>query len=135
MSGFSSIGNVGHIPTSGSGKNIITPESLFRSAEEKNAYSKLVGRSAGSIPAQDIKVGKVKVEIFDLSDASQREEYEALWKDLLEKASRSEVLVESRKDLVQRADGTSYWMKYVEYVELGPQEEAEDKLEGSTNER
>jgi hypothetical protein len=32
--------------------------------------------------------------------------------------SKGQVVVETSKDLVHRPDGTSYWMKYVEYVEF-----------------
>ena len=64
-------------------------------------------------------MGRVRVETFDLSDPARVEAYERLWKELLEKSGRMEVAVDSRKDLVHRADGTSYWLKYVEYVEFG----------------
>lgn len=134
MSGFSSIGNVGHIPTSGSGSRDVTPNSLFSTLEEREAYGRLVGGRNGT-QSQELKVGKVKVEIFDLSDSSQREAYETLWKDLIEKSSRMEAIVDSRKDLVQRPDGTPYWMKYVEYVEIGSREESKEKQEESGNGR
>ena len=72
----------------------------------------------GRPSSANFDVKKVKVEIFDLSDEKQVKRYEKLWKELLEKSARMEVVVESSKNLVQRADGTSYWMKYVEYVEF-----------------
>lgn len=62
----------------------------------------------------------VKVHIFNLSDASERSEYEKLWADLLKKMSCGSVVVDSHSDLVKDKDGTSYWMKYVEYVEFEP---------------
>lgn len=119
MSGFSSIGNPGNIPTVGSGANAASPASLFRSIDEKLRYQDLVGGVRKPAP---VKVKKVCVKIFDLSDQSQVEEYENLWAELLAKSSSMEVVVDTRKDLVHRADGTSYWMKYVEYVEFGPDE-------------
>lgn len=119
MSGFSSIAVPGGIPMSGSGRSMITPESLFSSSAEKAAYQKLIDNATGGKPTESVKIKKVCVRIFDLSNAKQVKEYEKLWTELLEKASRMEVIVDHHKDLVQRKDGTSYWMKYVEYVEFG----------------
>lgn len=118
MSGFSSIAVPGGIPMSGSGRSMITPESLFRSSAEKAAYQKLIDNATGGNTTESVKIKKVCVRIFDLSNAKQVKEYEKLWTELLEKASRMEVIVDHHKDLVQRKDGTSYWMKYVEYVEF-----------------
>ena len=129
MSAFSSIALPGRIPSSGSGSSI-SPEKLFGSKEEKDEYRRIV-ESYGKSIAPDVKIRKVEVRIFDLSDKNQVEEYAKLWKELLEKAARNEVAVESRKDLVHRKDGTSYWMKYVEYVEFGDaSEDPEKKSEG-----
>jgi len=126
MSSFASIAVPGGIPMSGSGRGMITPESLFSSSAEKAAYQKLLDNAAGGRPSNAIKIKKVCVKVFDLSNAKQVKEYEKLWAELLEKASRLEVVVEHHNDLVQRKDGTSYWMKYVEYVEFG-EAEASDK--------
>lgn len=85
-------------------------------------------------PAQGagFKVRRVKVETFDLSDPERVRAYESLWAELLEKSGRMEVVVDSRKDLVHRADGTSYWLKYVEYVEFGDADDsAEDGKDGN----
>ena len=119
MSGFSSIALPGRIPVSGSGRGAITPESLFGSPSEKAAYQRLIDSAVGGKKAEAITVKNVCVRIFDLSNSRQVKEYEKLWAELLEKASRMEVIVDHHKDLVQRKDGTSYWMKYVEYVEFG----------------
>ena len=115
MSGFSSIAVPGKIPTCGGGSGSITPDSLFSSEKERLAYKYIL--EGGGKP--NINIKKVKVEIFDMSDAKQVKRYEKLWKELLEKASRMEVVVDHSKNLVQRPDGTSYWLKYVEYVEFG----------------
>lgn len=115
MSGFSSIALPGRIPTAGSGRNDITPESLFSSEKERSEYDRIL---SGSQSDPNFCVKKVRVEIFDLSDKKQVRKYEKLWKELLEKSARMEVVVDSGKNLVQRKDGTSYWMKYVEYVEF-----------------
>lgn len=112
MSGFSSIALPGKIPVSG---NRVSPESLFRSDEEKRAYQEIID---GVVAGRSIAIKRVKVEIFDLSDPKQVKRYEKLWKELLNKQTRMEVVVEARKDLVHRPDGTSYWMKYVEYTEF-----------------
>lgn len=122
MSGVASMGIPGRIPTFCSAGSWLTPDALFKDDREKAAYRGIIeGRGYGAAsPA--IKVGKVCVRIFDLSDPVQVSEYEKLWAELLEKASRNEVIVESQKDLVHRKDGTSYWMKYVEYVEFGEAE-------------
>lgn len=122
MSGFSSIAIPGGIPMSGAGRSMITPDSLFRSSAEKAAYQRLIDNATGSKSAEAVKIKKVCVKIFDLSDSKQVKAYEKLWTELLEKASRMEVIVDHHKDLVQRKDGTSYWMKYVEYVEFGASE-------------
>ena len=98
----------------------ITPEELFKSGPDKAEYMKILD---GTAKDPSFKVGKVCVRIFDLSDEKQVKEYEDLWKDLLEKSARMEVVVDSRKDLVHRSDGTSYWMKYVEYVEFSDAKE------------
>lgn len=126
MSGFSSIAIPGGIPMSGAGRSMITPESLFSSSAEKAAYQRLIDNANGGKSAEAVKIKKVCVRIFDLSESKQVKAYEKLWTELLEKASRMEVIVDHHKDLVQRKDGTSYWMKYVEYVEFGA---SEDKIE------
>lgn len=115
MSGFASIALPGTVPTAGNGKGI-TPEMLFRSNDEKKQYERIID-SIGSSRNLDIK--KVEVKIFDLSDDKQRKEYEKLWAKLLVMVAAGTVVVEHSKDLVHRPDGTSYWMKYVEYVEFG----------------
>lgn len=116
MSGFSSAALPGRMPTSGSGRDSVTAESLFSSKKERTAYERILGQNGDK---SNFSVKKVKVEIFDMSDAKQVRRYEKLWKELLEKASRMEVIVDYSKNLVQRPDGTSYWLKYVEYVEFG----------------
>lgn len=113
MSGFADIAKPGGIPTIGGGKNI-TPESLFRNAAERSKYEQLLSSSVQN----GINIKKVSVQIFDLSDIKQCKKYEKLWAELLVKVSKGKVVVETSKDLVHRPDGTSYWMKYVEYVEF-----------------
>lgn len=115
MSGFASIALPGSVPTSGNGK-AITPEILFRTNAEKKKYERILD-SAGQMKILEIK--KVEVRIFDLSDDKQRKDYEKLWAKLLPMVAKGEVVVDQSKDLVHRSDGTSYWMKYVEYVEFG----------------
>lgn len=114
MSGFANIALPGGIPTSGGGRGI-TPESLFKHGERAK-YEKLLDSYAKAGGGLDIK--NVSVRIFDLSDKKERKEYEKLWAKLLVKVSKGEAVVDSSKDLVHRTDGTSYWMKYVEYVEF-----------------
>ena len=117
MSGIASMALPGGIPTYVVGKGRINPKELFSSNEERSEYRRILnGRELDNI-APDVKIKKVCVKIFDLSNEDQVREYERLWSELLEKVARMEVFVESQKDLVKRPDGTSYWMKYVEYVE------------------
>ena len=127
MSGFSSIAVPGGIPMSGAGRSMITPENLFSCSAEKAAYQKLIDNATGNRSAESVKIKKVCVRIFDLSDSKQVKAYEKLWSELLEKASRMEVIVDHHKDLVQRKDGTSYWMKYIEYVEFGASSESDSE--------
>lgn len=117
MSGIASMALPGRIPTFCSGGKI-TPDVLFRNDSERAAYQSLLDEKTGRGTAPSVKVERVCVRIFDLSDADQVAEYEKLWAELLEKTARNEVIVEAQKDLVRRSDGTSYWMKYVEYVEF-----------------
>lgn len=131
MSDFSSIAIPGGIPMSGSGRSMITPETLFGTAAEKAAYQRLIDNAAGGKSAESVKIKKVCVRIFDLSDSKQVRAYEKLWSELLEKASRMEVIVDHHKDLVQRKDGTSYWMKYVEYVEFGAADPSDSDRPGA----
>ena len=135
MSGFSSIAIPGGIPMSGAGRSMITPENLFSCSAEKAAYQKLIDNSSGFKSAEAVKIKKVCVRIFDLSDSKQVKAYEKLWTELLEKASRMEVIVDHHKDLVQRKDGTSYWMKYVEYVEFGASDASDSEESRSKVER
>lgn len=118
MSAFDDAAIPGRMPTSGSGSQMVTPELLFKNEAEKAMYRDILN-GAGKSTSRAFKVKKVKVEIFDLSDSKQRSRYEKLWADLLVKVSKLEAVVEHSKDLVRRPDGTSYWMKYVEYVEFG----------------
>ena len=101
------------VPTFGTDGRSVDPMELL-----KRAFP------VGSVP---IKIKKVSVKIFDFSDEKQVREYEKLWAKLLEKKARFEVAVETSKDLVRRADGTSYWLKYVEYVEFGSESEGKDR--------
>lgn len=126
MSGFSSAALPGRMPTAGSGKDSVNPESLFSSRRERSAYEQILEQNTAG---QNLNIKKVKVEVFDMSDPKQVRRYEKLWKELLEKVSRMEAVVDYSKNLVQRPDGTSYWMKYVEYVEFGK------STGGSRNER
>ena len=120
MSGLSSMALPGRIPVAGSGRSI-TPESLFGHGSDGDGYQRIGGSSAPGI-----KVKKVKVSVFDLSDKKQVRAYEKLWAYLLEKTAKMEVVVDHHKDLVHRPDGTSYWMKYVEYVEFCEGEQERD---------
>ena len=115
MSAFDTAALPGRIPTSGDNQGI-SPSALFRTKSERDAYKRIV---SGDSVDSGLKIDKVKVEIFDLSDETQRRKYEKLWAKLLVKVSNMEAVVETSKDLVHRPDGTSYWMKYVEYVEFG----------------
>ena len=124
MSGFASVALPGTVPTIGPGRKQVTPESLFKDQSEKKAYQNLIDSVGARPDIANKHVKSVNVRIFDLSDKKQVEEYEKLSKELWDKTSRMEVLVDSRKDLVHRKDGTSYWMKYVEYVEFGDGNEA-----------
>ena len=127
MSGIASMAIPGRIPTFSSGGKRIDPSSLFKDSGERSAYQAVLDGQTGRNIAPDVKVKKVCVKIFDLSVQSQVEEYEKLWSDLIEKTAKNEVIVEAQKDLVRRADGTSYWMKYVEYVEFGDAAEENSK--------
>lgn len=113
MSVFSSIANPGATSLKCDNQSV-SIEELFGNAGHKSENQKHGGQIG-----TDLKIKKVKVEIFDLSDKSQVDKYEKLWAELLIKSAKMEVVVDSRKDLVRRADGTSFWMKYVEYVEFG----------------
>ena len=114
MSGLASIALPGTVPTAGLGRGI-TPGMLFRSNAEKSRYEQVLN-AVGSFKPMEIK--KVEVRIFDLSDGKQRKDYEKLWARLLPMVARGEAVVDHSKDLLHRPDGTSYWMKYVEYVEF-----------------
>lgn len=123
--GIASMALPGSVRTFGVGGTRITPDDLFKGPEERDAYRKIIGAGQAGNIAPDVKVKRVCVRIFDLSDKNQAEEYEKLWMELLEKTAKNEVIVDSRKDLVNRKDGTSYWMKYVEYVEFGDASDSE----------
>lgn len=134
MSAFDLAARPGRIPTAGGGRGI-TPDVLFKSAKERAEYHRILESAGTPMSIKDIKDFngcKVKVEIFDLSNAKDRKAYEKLWAELLVKSSKMEVIVEASKDLVHRKDGTSYWMKYVEYVEFA---ETGSKKSESTRER
>lgn len=132
MSAFSEIAIPGKIPTVGTGKRI-KPEDLFAGEFERAKYKRLLDGVNDASIAPDVSVKKVSVRIFDFSDKAQVKEYEKLWKELLEKTARNEVIVEAQKDLVRRSDGTSYWMKYVEYVEFGDASEDKKKKKETAN--
>lgn len=113
MSGFANIARPGGVPTIGGGRGI-TPESLFKSTSERAKYERMLASSGSN----GLAIKRVAVRIFDLSDSRQCKAYEKLWAKLLVMVSQGQAVVESSKDLVHRPDGTSYWMKYVEYVEF-----------------
>lgn len=113
MSGFANIARPGGIPTVGGGRNIM-PEMLFKNGAERAKYEQILTSSVKS----GLAIKNVSVKIFDLSDKKQCKDYEKLWAKLLVMVSKGQAVVETSKDLVHRQDGTSYWMKYVEYVEF-----------------
>lgn len=83
MSAFDGVALPGRIPTAGSGASMVSPESLFKNAQEKAMYQMIMngaGRKSGILSG---KIKKVRVEIFDLSDETQRKKYEKLWEELL----------------------------------------------------
>lgn len=125
MSGFSGMALPGKIPSAGSGRNQVVPENLFKNNEEKDLFQKMIDGVTGG--RNQVAFKSVNVKIFDLSDPKQLASYEKLWLSLLDKLGRGEVVVDTRKDLVHRADGTSYWMKYVEYAEFGASREDSEK--------
>lgn len=118
----------GGIPTVMTGRGKVDPMSIISNPVEMAEYKRILDGVS-----QPVKIKKVRVKIFDLSDENQVEEYEKLWAELLEKVAAMEVSVESHKDLVHRADGTSYWMKYVEYVEYGAPEKGDRRGKTSKN--
>lgn len=92
-------------------------DSLFTGPNDDLAQAR--GRSAVEMfLSGGASIQSVKVRIFDLSDDKQRNEYEVLWADLLARMSEGKVVVETHSDLVKHPDGTSYWMKYIEYIEF-----------------
>ena len=113
MSGFSKSQPTGRTP----GNLAQCQFGNFLSGKKLAEYQRIID-NRGNEPRDAFKVKKVKVRVFDLSDQKQVKEYERLWAALLERQSRMEVIIEASRDLVKRPDGTSYWMKYVEYVEL-----------------
>lgn len=132
MPGIASMAIPGRIPTFCSGRRI-TPGELFANDRERAAYQSILDERTGRASSPSVKVDRVCVRIFDLSDEAQVAEYEKLWAELLEKTARNEVIVESQKDLVRRADGTSYWMKYVEYVEFRGDDQGQPAHDGKND--
>lgn len=126
MSGFSALGPKGSGKKCGQAGGMSGVQNLFRNEADRINHQNIIDGRRGR---SRIKVKKVKVEIFDMSDPKQVRRYERLWKELLEKASEMKVVIDHSKDLVRRSDGTSYWMKYVEYAEFdNPPENAEGSI-------
>lgn len=126
MSAFSKIAS-GTVPTRGS----VSAKDLFSDYASLTRCRQLVagtqeGEALASLSGK-VKIEKYKVETFDLSDQAQREAYEKLWVELFEMVSNGEAFVDARKDLVHRPDGTSYWLKYVEYATFKMKDAEKDK--------
>ena len=133
MSAFSSAALPGVIKAHGGGAGI-SPRDLFSDYSMMSHFGVKAGEPtsllADAIDGKGV-TARAKVEIFDLSSDKERREYEKLWGRLFVMASRGEACVDTRKDLVNRADGTSYWMRYVEYVVFERDSKAKDgKAEG-----
>lgn len=128
MSSLFSIANPGggNLKPYGSKEKV---DSLFTGGDEL-AHVKYGKSAVEMFLSGGASISSVKVRIFDLSDDKQRNEYEVLWADLLVRMSEGKVVVETHSDLVKHPDGTSYWMKYIEYVEFEGSSPSVDGKEG-----
>ena len=77
----------------------------------------------GQIDLMQLPVKESHVEGFDLMDKDERERYTKLYKELapLVKAGKVFLTVNSR-EVLTRADGSTGWFKYLEWIEFDTSE-------------
>lgn len=77
----------------------------------------------GQIDLMQLPVKESHVEVFDLMDKDERERYTKLYKELapLVKAGKVFLTVNSR-EVLTRADGSTGWFKYLEWIEFDTSE-------------
>ena len=77
----------------------------------------------GQIDLMQLPIKESHVEIFDLMDKDERERYTKLYKELapLVKAGKVFLTVNSR-EVLTRADGSTGWFKYLEWIEFDTSE-------------
>lgn len=77
----------------------------------------------GQIDLMQLPIRESHVEVFDLMDRDERERYTKLYKELapLVKSGKVFLTVNSR-EVLTRADGSTGWFKYLEWIEFDTSE-------------
>ncbi len=75
--------------------------------------------ATGKINVASLPVSGHFIRVFDLFDEGQRREFERLYVDLVDKVRRGTVLIsENVRESVTRQDGSTGWLKYIEWTEF-----------------
>ena len=69
---------------------------------------------------KDVCISDVRIEIFDLLDADDREKCRKVEKEVLEKLYAGVITLGCDKtEKMQRSDGSTTWMRLIKWVEYG----------------
>ena len=79
--------------------------------------------AAGQVDLMQLPIKETHVEVFDLMNADERVRYADLYRKLspLVKAGKVFLTVNSR-EVLTRADGSTGWFKYLEWIEFDTSE-------------
>jgi hypothetical protein len=79
--------------------------------------------STGQIDINKLKAKNHCTRVFDLMSKDERQEYESLYVELLNKSREGKILVSSNtREVLQRPDGSTGWFKFLEWTEFDTSE-------------
>lgn len=79
--------------------------------------------ASGQVDLNKLKIKGHHSVVFDLMSGESREEYDRLYKELLEKSREGKIVVSSNsREILTRPDGSTGWFKYLEWTEFDTSE-------------
>lgn len=79
--------------------------------------------ASGKVDLLKLPVAGHSTRVFDLMDQAEREEYDKLYIDLMNKSREGKIIISSNsREVLQRPDGSTGWFKFLEWTEFDTSE-------------
>ena len=79
--------------------------------------------ASGQVDLNKLKIKDHRSVVLDLMSQSDRDTYDKLYKELLEKSREGKIVVSSNvRETLTRPDGSTGWFKYLEWTEFDTSE-------------